>query len=172
MQVFIFVEVETLGDGFLLLEKQTLLGNGNSVNCLGILLESCWGILRSLVTSLVNFGAVIGDFYSVGDVRTTDINRLHAENMEVTLQQNAPASISIGEGICRGRHLRGSCGWPLDIVLFLKVISNCLSVFRCIFVSSNHIQMHMYKNNHWTFSHTKQKNKKQKFYTFKRIILY
>ena len=48
----------------------------------GILLEN----LEKLGDFTGDFGAVLGDFGSAGDVRTTDIHRLSAENMAVTMQ--------------------------------------------------------------------------------------
>ena len=53
--------------------------------------------------------------------------------------------------------------WLFDIAPILKALSNSVSVFMRVFVNGNHIQMHMFKNNHWTFLHTKKKNKNRSF---------
>ena len=64
-------------------------------------------------------GAVIGDSCSTEGMRTPDIFRLHAKNMEVTLQQDAPASVPAGEGIC----------WDivdgLTVIPTLEVLGEC-----------------------------------------------
>ena len=73
----------------------------------------------------------------------------------------------VGESTCGG-----VMEWLTYIILFLKVISNCLSFFLFI-CNSNHVQMHMLKNKSldiFVNKAQKHKNRKQMVLHFQRDI--
>ena len=67
-------------------------------------MKPCWGtqeVYEPCCGILQDVGEMIGDSCSAGDIGISDINRLYAEDMAVTLQEDVSVSKSTVGCICR-----------------------------------------------------------------------